>query len=689
MQSPVQKGADQDNNQFAQTSQTVQQKANPGAKSTKQSAKGSIQAKQRPIQAKQKSVQAKQRPIQAKQQIVQRNTESTGPGGGNINEAQVKANVSALMGTDVSNAQVNYNSSKPAQLQAEATAQGNQVDLAPGKEQHLGHELTHVAQQKQGRVKPTIQANNGVGINDDPKLEKEADDIGAQAQSSSMKAPVQQKANSSGQTLNNANQPAQLFPQKGIVSVSAARVQAGRARAKVHKSNIKDVDGRGTRHFGQRATEVTVGKTKATLNNNTEIKIDYDMMDTTGNYVWVQYASGGNQKIGYVNKNHVTITDPELYKHKDAFDAQDPDKQLIAEYQDFDHDTPLFPIAPDVTHVRQGQLGDCYFVTAVSSLVQRDASKITEMMDDKGAYVEVKFYNNEGKRSTVRVSKSVVKYGNGTHAIVGTDAYTRGSLWIQVLEKAYATFRGLSYTDIQDGVVGEVWKHLVNVDFTHDKNEVNQISHYGGLQELFNHRNNQELLQKVFGSDMDAWKSYADFSKNQSMGRITDYGGFVRFFANDTLDDRIAAKALTYLSEHYSYIGEGKYTDDEIQVFNKIDLATQNGEMVAAGTPEMWYQYGEWIHDKNEGAVGHHYYSVFSAHHDEATGRRYFTVRNPWGVGGIEYQQDNVDGLEKDRYVPSNDLDMDAANNGVFEMDLAHFLRTMDVIMYSSGMDHL
>jgi len=69
---------------------------------------------------------------------------------------------------------VHYNSSKPAQLQALAYTQGNQVYIAPRQEKHLGHELRHVVQQKAGIVKPTTFLN-GVAINDNVNLEKEAD----------------------------------------------------------------------------------------------------------------------------------------------------------------------------------------------------------------------------------------------------------------------------------------------------------------------------------------------------------------------------------------------------------------------------------------------------------------------------------------------------------------------------------
>ncbi len=76
---------------------------------------------------------------------------------------------------------VHYNSHKPAQLQAHAYAQGTDIHLAPGQEQHLPHEAWHVVQQKQGRVQPTMQMKGKVNINDDKGLEKEADIMGQKA----------------------------------------------------------------------------------------------------------------------------------------------------------------------------------------------------------------------------------------------------------------------------------------------------------------------------------------------------------------------------------------------------------------------------------------------------------------------------------------------------------------------------
>jgi hypothetical protein len=76
---------------------------------------------------------------------------------------------------------VHYGSNAPAQLGAYAYAQGNQIHVAPGQEKHLPHEAWHVVQQKQGRVRPTIQLASGTPVNDDDALENEADVMGARA----------------------------------------------------------------------------------------------------------------------------------------------------------------------------------------------------------------------------------------------------------------------------------------------------------------------------------------------------------------------------------------------------------------------------------------------------------------------------------------------------------------------------
>lgn len=100
----------------------------------------------------------------------------------------LKSGIESLSGYAMDDVKVHYNSSKPAQLQAHAYAQGTDIHVAPGQERHLPHEAWHVVQQKQGRVKPTMQMKGTstplsapVNVNDDAGLEREADVMGSKA----------------------------------------------------------------------------------------------------------------------------------------------------------------------------------------------------------------------------------------------------------------------------------------------------------------------------------------------------------------------------------------------------------------------------------------------------------------------------------------------------------------------------
>jgi hypothetical protein len=119
--------------------------------------------------------------LQGKQLTLQRVEEEEQPLQGKGLPAGLRAGVEQMAGVDMSDVRVHAGSARPAEVGALAYAQGSDIHLAAGQEQHLPHEAWHVAQQKQGRVQATIQAA-GVPVNDSPALEAEADRMGAQAQ---------------------------------------------------------------------------------------------------------------------------------------------------------------------------------------------------------------------------------------------------------------------------------------------------------------------------------------------------------------------------------------------------------------------------------------------------------------------------------------------------------------------------
>ncbi len=99
----------------------------------------------------------------------------------------VRAKMEQAFGTDFSDVRV-HTGNQAEQVGALAYAQGNDIHFASGQyhpetskgQELLGHELAHIVQQKQGRVKPTTEVN-GVAVNDDPSLEREADQWGTKA----------------------------------------------------------------------------------------------------------------------------------------------------------------------------------------------------------------------------------------------------------------------------------------------------------------------------------------------------------------------------------------------------------------------------------------------------------------------------------------------------------------------------
>ena len=90
----------------------------------------------------------------------------------------MKVGFENLSGFSFDDVRVHYNSPKPAQLQALTYTQDSEIHIAPGQEKHLGHELGHVAQQKQRHVQPTTQLQ---GVNENKGFERETDSTGEKA----------------------------------------------------------------------------------------------------------------------------------------------------------------------------------------------------------------------------------------------------------------------------------------------------------------------------------------------------------------------------------------------------------------------------------------------------------------------------------------------------------------------------
>ncbi|MCB9235678.1 MAG: DUF4157 domain-containing protein [Bacteroidia bacterium] len=128
-------------------------------------------------------------PVQAKMNEQPGQEGKTGTQGSKTGMPEtVQTKMEQSFGTDFSNVNIHQNSGEASSMNALAYTQGNDVHFAPGQfkpdtsqgQELLGHELTHVVQQRAGRVQPTAQ-EKGFSVNDDKSLESEADTMGAKA----------------------------------------------------------------------------------------------------------------------------------------------------------------------------------------------------------------------------------------------------------------------------------------------------------------------------------------------------------------------------------------------------------------------------------------------------------------------------------------------------------------------------
>ncbi len=126
-------------------------------------------------------------PLQRQAQGQSATPRSVETGAGQRLPADVQARMEHAFGADFSAVRI-HEGAQAASLGALAYTQGTDIHFAPGQYQPstprgqelLGHELTHVVQQSQGRVQATTQAK-GMDVNTDASLEHEADEMGARA----------------------------------------------------------------------------------------------------------------------------------------------------------------------------------------------------------------------------------------------------------------------------------------------------------------------------------------------------------------------------------------------------------------------------------------------------------------------------------------------------------------------------
>ncbi|MCC5944576.1 MAG: DUF4157 domain-containing protein [Bernardetiaceae bacterium] len=206
---------------------------------------------------------------------------------------QVQTKMESAFNTSFSDVKIHTNSSKASEIGAQAFTQGNNVHFAQAKfnpssqsgQQLIGHELSHVVQQREGRVKPTTQMK-GVAINNDSSLESEADVQGAKA---ARGEAVQRKTN------NVQSSPTHIAQAK---PVQMARERRKNVIAHDYDYEYEQKINKQLAKGGRKRSKAVSDDTVATLNIETNItnvdrsktqKVDIDNFNIGHAWVSLQY----------------------------------------------------------------------------------------------------------------------------------------------------------------------------------------------------------------------------------------------------------------------------------------------------------------------------------------------------------------------------------------------------------------
>jgi hypothetical protein len=226
-------------------------------------------------------------------------------------------------------------------------------------------------------------------------------------------------------------------------------------------------------------TNVRTGeKTKVTIDDKGSFPAGFAVPGKAGDVFSVAATDGKNDTAFATEVGKLTvpggapatgdlIKDPAL--HKDELNTDGTPKFATKRFTG-----PLFKDGPSPTDVQQGQLGDCYFPSAMSALAQQNSEAIQKMIKDNGDgtytvnFKEKDWATGRYKDVPIKVDGDlyVRSWGGPLYgASLGADKGEKTmELWFPLVEKAYATWKG-SYNDIGNGgMSSDVFQEVLGKD---------------------------------------------------------------------------------------------------------------------------------------------------------------------------------------------------------------------------------
>lgn len=387
-------------------------------------------------------------------------------------------------------------------------------------------------------------------------------------------------------------------------------------------------------------------------------------------------------------------------------------------------DMPLFPHEPSLNDVTQGGLGDCYLLAALSAVINRDPQLIKDCMKDNGdGSVTVRLFKYMAKADGSG-NELVPHYVKVKKAVPEGQPYASGSLWVQLIEHAYAASgfhknrSGTNYNEIAGGDAGKFIQTITGrtaVTRTISQKNPTPEGFVMALQQhaaLRIHAANPssagnisavEMCSLIFPlaltqeqeADRDLYMmqiqaAYAQHfaGQNQGLYTIEEMRDYVNALDYRTLPEISGltqeqnllikegfVKALKdlYLDEATTTLNHkafsGKYTPYAVEIFEQIQKAQEEGKIMTASTLNKFrsQQSGAGLNGEGMemGLASEHVYTLLGV--KQMDNNRYVMLRNPWGIGIRAYERDTKTGvINRER--------KDEGTHGIFLLELNEFL---------------
>lgn len=314
----------------------------------------------------------------------------------------------------------------------------------------------------------------------------------------------------------------------------------------------------------------------------------------------------------------------------------------------------VFAAEPNLQDIKQGGFtGDCYLLSALAAIrALPDGSRIIKsMIQDLGKTVVIRFFDDYRQPHYYEIDKSVPS---------NLGILSSGALWVKLIEKAYAVFKGGKYSVLDKGQSTDVITALTGASsyasfdgycdlpvqarspLSSFKEYVdgNGVYAFNELMRLSNHTPpniKKRVCELVFQNDNEAMNLWKTWIKNkipawQSVIANT-HPVCLHHLRKFLTQHSVSVEEEPVVQQVWSWVQKNKilpgakyssqYSYDQLELFAHIKKRLANHyPIIVSSSHEM---------EQLDGIVPSHSYAVVGIEDNPVTKRKYIIVQNPYG----------------------------------------------------------